>query len=141
MKICPECKSKVDDNFELCWNCQYSFSEKRVISTKEFSEVCPYCNVALDSSYEYCPHCEHKLGLNCEPFDPSKHQGDQKIDCLRCKEPMFFRGNSNFHEGARMGALGDIFELLENRESFDVYFCPTCGNIEFFLPKDKETEE
>ncbi|MDO8928817.1 MAG: hypothetical protein Q7W54_07500 [Bacteroidota bacterium] len=58
-----------------------------------------------------------------------------QIDCLRCKISMSYNGNVRFHEGTRMGAFGDLFELFTNRESFDLYFCPKCGKVEFFLPQ------
>mgnify|MGYP000872837712 FL=1 len=31
VKICPNCQAEVIDNFQLCWNCNYSFTEKRVV--------------------------------------------------------------------------------------------------------------
>lgn len=141
MKICPNCNSQVEDHFSECWNCQYSFIENRVLAKDEYTETCPYCHVVVDSTFEFCPNCQHKLGLNSIPSDPKSYQGPKKIDCLRCKAPMFLMGNFKFHEGTRIGALGDLFELLQNRESFDLYFCPQCGKIEFFLPSDNKTNE
>jgi len=40
-----------------------------------------------------------------------------------------------FHEGSRAWpfVLGDVGELLVNRESFDVHACGKCGKVEFFL--------
>ena len=140
MKTCPNCKSDVEDNFDLCWNCQYSFSEDRIASTTAFSEVCPHCNTEVESSYTFCPNCQHKLGLRGIPTDSSNYSGTLKIDCLRCKVPMFYRSNRKFHEGTRIGALGNLFELLTNKESFDLYFCPQCGKIELFLSPDNKSD-
>ena len=42
-------------------------------------------------------------------------------------------GTKKFHEGKRWGALGEIGELFTNRENFDVYMCPRCGRVEFFV--------
>jgi hypothetical protein len=39
----------------------------------------------------------------------------------------------NFHEGTRWGLLGELGELFVNRESFDIYVCPRCGRVEFFV--------
>jgi len=47
---------------------------------------------------------------------------------------MVYSGSYKFHEGTRIGALGSVFELFVNRESFDLYLCPKCGKIEFFTP-------
>lgn len=54
------------------------------------------------------------------------------INCLRCNTQMVFAGTKNFHEGsywaeALLGAWG------ENREVFDIYYCPRCGKAEFFV--------
>jgi hypothetical protein len=46
---------------------------------------------------------------------------------------MTYRGTKNFHEGTRWGLLGDIGELFVNKETFDVYHCPKCGRVEFFV--------
>ncbi|HNW98577.1 MAG TPA: zinc ribbon domain-containing protein [Bacteroidales bacterium] len=138
VKKCPNCNSEVEENFDICWNCQYSFSEKRVVPKNEFLDVCPNCNKEVDASFEFCPNCQHKLGINAIPRDNKSYEGKMKIDCLRCNVPMLYKGNSKFHEGTRIGALGDLFELFTNRESFDLYFCPQCGKIEFFLPDDDE---
>jgi len=31
MKTCPNCHEEVEDNFDLCWNCNYSFSDGAVV--------------------------------------------------------------------------------------------------------------
>ena len=31
MKTCPNCHEEVEDNFDLCWNCNYSFSDGTVV--------------------------------------------------------------------------------------------------------------
>jgi len=42
-------------------------------------------------------------------------------------------GQKRFHEGARWGFFGGLGELFVNRERFDVYVCPRCGRVEFFI--------
>lgn len=100
MKICPKCHEEVEDNFDLCWNCNYSFPDKAVIQPSEFDN---------------------------EPIN--KH----KLKCLRCQVPMQYSGEYKFLEGSRIGALGNLFELFQNRECFDLYTCPKCGKVEFFV--------
>ena len=101
MKICPNCHSKVDDTYDMCWNCCYSFPEDKVIDPEE---------------------------LKSNP---------RNICCLRCKDvPMVYTGVYKFLEGARMGVWGNLFELFQNRESFEIYLCPQCGKAEFFSPED-----
>jgi hypothetical protein len=99
MKICPNCKEEVEDSFDLCWNCNYSFIENKVVEIE-------------DNSPE-----------------------GRKLNCLRCSEPMVFVGNNKFHEGSRVGAFGDLFELFQHRVSLDLYACPACGKVEFFIPQ------
>ncbi|MBT7067995.1 MAG: hypothetical protein HN919_16980 [Verrucomicrobia bacterium] len=55
------------------------------------------------------------------------------LDCLRCESKMVFSGQKRFHEGARLGVLGDLGELFVNREYFDLWVCPNCGHVEFFM--------
>jgi Zn finger protein HypA/HybF involved in hydrogenase expression len=134
MKICPNCKSEVEDNFELCWNCQYSFTDEQVLTDKEFKVVCPACNTEIDPDLQFCPNCKFDLSAVVEVDQHGVAEQVKQINCLRCQIPMSFNGNVRFHEGTRMGAFGDLFELFTNRESFDLYFCPKCGKVEFFLP-------
>lgn len=62
------------------------------------------------------------------------NQGDNKsVQCSRCNVRMVYRGTKNFHEGTRWGAFGDIAELFVNKEKYDVYVCPNCGVVEFFV--------
>ena len=99
MKTCPNCQTEVEPAFNLCWNCNYSFTENKVV---EFFEEKPG---------------------NCD------------IDCLRYAVPIRFAGNFDFHEGTNFAALGSLFEIFINRESFDLYLCPKCGKVEFFSPQ------
>ena len=61
------------------------------------------------------------------------------LQCLRCATLLAFAGTREFHEGTRWGFLGDWWELFVNKEAFDVYYCPHCGKIEFFLAGRGET--
>jgi hypothetical protein len=58
---------------------------------------------------------------------------DNPVVCSRCETELKFVGTRQFHEGARWGLLGNIGELFVNREQFDIYFCPHCGRVEFFI--------
>lgn len=57
------------------------------------------------------------------------------MTCPRCDTPLSYQGTKKFHEGTRLwGALlGDLGELFTNREHLDIYVCPRCGRVEFFL--------
>jgi Zn finger protein HypA/HybF involved in hydrogenase expression len=98
MSICPKCHEEVEPGFEVCWNCNYSFTEEQIIQFKELSPE------------------------------------GKAIDCLRCQVRMNYTGNYKFHEGPHLGYWGNFFEAFENKESFDLYVCPKCGKVEFFMP-------
>jgi len=53
--------------------------------------------------------------------------------CTTCDRALEYVGQKRFHEGARWGFFGGLGELFVNRERFDVYVCPRCGRVEFFI--------
>ena len=61
MKKCPNCGVDVNDNFDLCWNCQYSFIENRVLENSDFELICPNCNSEIDASAQFCSNCNFDL--------------------------------------------------------------------------------
>lgn len=135
MRTCPNCKAEIDDEFDLCWNCQYSFADHRVLNDQDFKLICPACNAEIDANLKFCPYCKHDLNALVSQERQGVPGPVKSIDCLRCKTAMSFNGNFRFHEGSRMGAMGNLFELAVNQESFDLYYCPSCGKVEFFLPE------
>ena len=69
-------------------------------------------------------------------IDESISQDDKrKIDCLRCKIHMKYNGEFKFHEGFSAGMFGDIFEAVQNKQPFDIYYCDNCSKVEFFVPR------
>jgi ribosomal protein L40E len=53
--------------------------------------------------------------------------------CPRCDTELKYTGTREFHEGTRWGFLGNLGELLVNKERFDIYVCPRCGRVEMFV--------
>jgi hypothetical protein len=106
MKECPNCIVSVHDEYNVCWNCSYNFTSKKA------------------------------EGFVCNDKD-QKRDGlpPKKIDCLRCKKPMLFGANRKFRKESNDGGFGNIADLLNNRSSYDVYVCPNCEKVEFFLPR------
>lgn len=112
MKLCPVCAAEVLDIFDLCWKCLNEFDAKgqtRVETETDF-------------------HLEN---------DPNNPNSDtqKNIECLRCGVPLQFVRKIDIHEGTRFGVLGDLGELFVNKASFKLYKCPSCGKVEFYLPK------
>ncbi|MCC7366473.1 MAG: hypothetical protein IT303_19100 [Dehalococcoidia bacterium] len=55
------------------------------------------------------------------------------ITCTRCAVPLVFLGERRFHEGTRVGFLGDLAELFQHREEFELFACTQCGSSELFI--------
>jgi hypothetical protein len=55
------------------------------------------------------------------------------IECVRCKTRLDYVGTRKFHEGKNWGIFGEVGEFFVKKESFDVYVCPRCGSVEFFV--------
>ena len=58
--------------------------------------------------------------------------GDASLNCVRCDSPLTFLGERDLHEGSRGWGffLGDLGELLVNREKVEMYVCEACGHLE-----------
>ena len=55
------------------------------------------------------------------------------MQCARCSRTLEYQGTRKFHEGANWGVLGELGEIFVSRQRFDVYVCPRCGRVEFFV--------
>jgi len=90
--------------------------------------TCSKCGEKLQDNFDSCWKCNHTRAG--EPVvAPTQHP----LDCVRCATKMEYVGTKRFHEGTRWGVLGDLGELFVKRESFDVFVCPRCGRVEFFI--------
>lgn len=85
MKKCPNCKAEIEDNFELCWNCNYSFTEEKIIEFKDIETLekekdidCLRCKTPMLYSGNYRFHEGARIGffgaigemfVNRESFD------------------------------------------------------------------------
>ncbi len=87
---------------------------------------CPNCGAEILDNFELCWNCKFQSNRKIKiiKIEDAQEKTVREIDCLRCKIPMAYSGSYKFHEGARIGALGGVFELFVNRESFDLYVCP-----------------
>ncbi len=102
---------------------------------------CPNCIVSVHDEYNVCWNCSYNFATKkAEGFVSNdmdiKREGlsSKKIDCLRCKTTMLFGANRKFRKESNIG--GNITDLLDSRSSYDVYVCPNCEKVEFFLPRE-----
>ena len=106
---CLKCHKAVEETFDVCWNC----------GTARDGTEDPSFRKDEDSVQ-----------------DETEHPSADPIFCLRCNRKLDFVGTKKFHEGTRAwDVIGGIWELFKNREHFDVYVCPRCGRVEFFVDR------
>lgn len=103
MKNCPNCNEEIEHGFEICWKCQYSFVDQKVIAPVE-----------LGQNHFY-----------------------STINCLRCDVPMTFAGTRKIQDRIHWTTPGILLELLSNRDSFNLFVCPQCDKVEFFISPPK----
>ena len=60
------------------------------------------------------------------------------IDCVRCGQKMSYIKTEKLQLGQTGWLLGDLPNLLAGAMEVDIYACPKCRKIEFFLADDKE---
>lgn len=69
MKNCPNCKAVVDDHFEVCWNCNYSFESEEIIEFKDVAQTgtrslnCLRCDTEMHFSGNYKFHEGTRSGV------------------------------------------------------------------------------
>ncbi|HET9571011.1 MAG TPA: hypothetical protein VFP20_06350 [Bacteroidales bacterium] len=96
MKQCPNCKEEIEEGFEICWKCNYSLTEKKVL---EFSEVdnggrqldCLRCGVPMKYSGNFKFHEGVNPGILGNVFElfMNRESFDLYI-CPKCGKVEFF---------------------------------------------------
>ena len=97
MKKCPNCNAEVEDNFELCWNCNYSFTEKKILDIKVIQEQgsrdvsCLRCDVEMLYSGKYKFHEGPLLGAAGNIFELFiNREVFELYICPKCGKVEFF---------------------------------------------------
>jgi predicted RNA-binding Zn-ribbon protein involved in translation (DUF1610 family) len=99
---CLKCGEDVEDQFELCWNCQANRRGLRQFQNSSRSE----------------PEDERVKAIVNRKHKP--------MSCLRCGCVLTHTGTRKFYQGPNLG------ELLIAKESLEMYVCQECGHVEFF---------
>lgn len=110
---CPKCSELIRPSCDTCWRCGTSPDATEDPSLRPVGE--------FDS-----------VTCGQQSRETSLHSTNA-MTCDRCKKELTYIGTKKFHEGTRWGVLGDLGELFVNKEKFDVYCCPRCGKVEFFV--------
>jgi hypothetical protein len=106
---CLSCAEDIEDNLEVCWNCQAD--RGRNLPGRDLSD-------------ETEDEPELKRFLN-EKFSPK--------NCLQCHGVLKFVGRKEFHEGINFGVLGDFGDWFVGHTNLEMYVCPACLRVEFFV--------
>lgn len=81
------------------------------------------CGEQIEDQFDACWRCAEKP--SDEPLK-AKTKERLTLECQRCKIALEYFGKRRFH-------VSRAWELMEGREIFDIYGCPRCGHMEFFL--------
>src|SRR5262245_37014811 len=98
---CVKCGEDVEDQFELCWNCQANRRGLRQFNKREPED----------------PEDRVKSIVN------RKHK---PMNCLRCTSLLSYAGSRKVHQGPGFG-FGDWGEFLLAKEAVEMYVCSECG--------------
>lgn len=106
--------------------------------------ICQNCGADVEENRITCGNCSWLRG---GPLPRQRSNAGavapRSLGCLRCQTQLKFLGAKHFREGSGAPGfwLGDLGELLIQTEQFDLYACPRCGHVEFFLHGFKEVKE
>ena len=106
--------------------------------------ICPTCGEQIPSDWLICTQCGYDplaKPSTVVTVDPVA-EAYPPTSCLRCSSVMKSVGELRFHEGTRAWPflLGELGELLVNRESFETFICEGCGKVEFFMPSVRRAQ-
>lgn len=98
--------------------------------------TCKVCSKSIEDGEPFCYHCGTPPSVDDRTAARIREKREaRRLKCLRCRTPLHFAGVKYFHEGRTAWGfwLGNLGELLTGREAYDVYVCPHCGRLEFFV--------
>ena len=64
----------------------------------------------------------------------------KNMPCLRCGHEMNHIKTEKLQFGQTGWILGDLPNLLAGAMEVDIYTCPNCGKLEFYLAEEAEEE-
>jgi hypothetical protein len=71
-----------------------------------------------------------------EPPNLGENAAEDELPCLRCETPLVFVADREFREGSGglEFAFGRLGALFGSSTRLEIWACPSCGQVEFFLP-------
>lgn len=97
MKNCPNCNEEIEENFDVCWNCNFSLSENKILEFKislddnSLKINCLRCASSMKYAGKYKFHEGSNLGMlgNFFEFFVNKEEFDLYV-CPQCGKIEFF---------------------------------------------------
>ena len=65
---------------------------------------------------------------------------EEGLLCLRCGQALRRIRTEKLQLGQTGWLLGDLPNLLAGAMAVDIYSCPACGKLEFYLAEEREAE-
>lgn len=65
----------------------------------------------------------------------------KQLDCLRCGSAMRFLKREKIQLGQTGAFLGDWPNIIAGALDAEIYYCPRCGKLEFFMPSENYEED
>lgn len=96
MKTCPNCQSEVESNFNLCWKCNYSFTENKIVEIFEEQKGsreldCLRCKVKLKFGGNFKFHEGPRIGVLGAAFELFQNRETFELYlCPKCGKVEFF---------------------------------------------------
>lgn len=100
---------------------------------------CQVCDIDNEEdSWQECWKCSSRRDVDSSDLKSLRDCQSRKelleLSCMRCGTPSRYAGTKSFRGASTMGFwLGDLGHLFEGHETYDVYYCPHCGKVEFFV--------
>lgn len=90
---------------------------------------CGKCNEMHADHFSTCWKC---AGMEAPPRNVGVASASV-LPCARCNTEMQTLGTRTLPGASTGGILGELSELFANREKLEVFACPHCGCVEFFV--------
>lgn len=97
MKHCPNCQAEVESNFNLCWKCNYSFTENCIVEIYEEAKGsrtinclrCPDIQLLFAGNFKF--HEGPRIGVLGSGFEIFQNRESFDIYlCPKCGKAEFF---------------------------------------------------
>ncbi len=87
--------------------------------------TCQKCGEKHEDQFDSCWRCSNPTAAKTLEYEADV----SPLKCLRCETRLKFDGTRTLEGSKDIG----LFELIVGYKEYDIYHCPACGKVEFFL--------